>query len=81
MYKLLTGVPLNTNAMIEAIDKFDVSKDMRYLDNSLYNTRNLDLLRKYVDKNTYTFIAKMVDQDPNKRPTSKEVKEFFYSKI
>ncbi len=81
VYKLLTGVPLNTNAMIEAIDKFDVSKDMRYLDNSLYNTRNLDLLRKYVDKNTYTFIAKMVDQDPNKRPTSKEVKEFFYSKI
>ncbi|QGA55218.1 protein kinase [Sulfolobus sp. E5-1-F] len=81
VYKLLTGVPLNTNAMIEAMDKFDVSKDTRYLDNSLYNTRNLDLLRKYVDKNTYNFIVKMVDPDPNVRPTSKEVKEFFYSRV
>ncbi|AAK43281.1 serine/threonine protein kinase [Saccharolobus solfataricus] len=81
VYKLLTGVTLNTNVMIEAMDKFEANKDIRYLDNSLYSTRNLDLLRKYVDKNTYLFISKMVDPDPNKRPTSKEIKEFFYFRV
>ncbi|WP_338599220.1 protein kinase [Sulfolobus tengchongensis] len=81
VYKLLTGSTLNTKEMIDAMDRFDVSRDVKYLDYSLYSARNLSLLRKYVDRDTSSFITRMVDPDPNRRPTSKEVKEFFSSKI
>lgn len=82
VYKLITGTQLNSKEMIEAMEKFENSKDDRYLSYSLYNTRNLDLLKYYIrDSEIYNFIIRMVDPEPNKRPTSREVREFFSRKI
>jgi serine/threonine protein kinase len=68
--------------MIEAMLNFEEKRDPNYLNYSLYNTRNIFLLTQYIrDKEIYNFITKMVDPEPNNRPTSREVKEFFYSKI
>ncbi|MEM4042195.1 MAG: serine/threonine-protein kinase, partial [Saccharolobus sp.] len=82
LYRVITGTPLNSNEMIEAMLKFEEKRDPNYLNYSLYNTRNIFLLTQYIrDKEIYNFITKMIDPEPNNRPTSREVKEFFYSKI
>ncbi|MEM3291345.1 MAG: serine/threonine-protein kinase, partial [Saccharolobus sp.] len=82
LYRVITGTPLNSNEMIEAMLKFEEKRDPNYLNYSLYNTRKIFLLTQYIrDKEIYNFITKMIDPEPNNRPTSREVKEFFYSKI
>ncbi|MEM4083251.1 MAG: serine/threonine-protein kinase, partial [Saccharolobus sp.] len=82
LYRVITGTPLNSIEMIEAMNNFEEKRDPKYLNYSLYNTRKTFLLTQYIrDKEIYNFITKMIDPEPNNRPTSREVKEFFYSKI
>ncbi|AOL16355.1 serine/threonine protein kinase [Sulfolobus sp. A20] len=80
IYKLLTLSSLNSPEMIKAMEKYELNKDENLLDYKLYDTRRLNILKRYIDSDIANFIITMVDPDPSKRPTSKEVKEFFYSK-
>ncbi len=81
IYKLFTLSSLNSPEMIRAMEKYELNKDENLLDFKLYNTRRLNILKRYVDNDIVNFVIRMVDPNPTKRPTSKEVKEFFYSKV
>jgi len=78
-FKLLTGEPLNSKEMINAMLNFEKGSDPSILDTSLYSTRDYSLLNGIAEQRVIEFIEAMTSPTPNNRPSAEEVRDFFLS--